>query len=482
MSDRKDLLPAEILVELEKLQDQIPPFPPEKARELVAENLGSPVESNFIYFSDKPEGAASLAQVHRALLPTGEAVAVKIKRPGIDDLIHADLAIMRQLARFIDKNTGLFEVIGAGEIVEEFANQITRELDFTEELLNIKRFRAAYEDDSHIFVPKTYDEYTTRDLLVMEFVHGRKVSWVIRSDDGRFDKPLINRRTAEFVMSQLFIKGLFHADPHPGNFLVKEGNIICFIDYGMVFSLRPYELEHLNYLMIGLARFDPVLVGRSLLRMGRAEGRVDEDEFQSVVHDYIHSHLDRPVESINVSQAFIELLQMVTNFGVRLPPRLVYVAKVIGGLQSIASGLDPQFNLIDSIRDFSTRIWAEQFASNRTGNKILVSALDWGSAVLSFPTMISDARRFLRDRRLQMNMPEVERLRETFDRVGFRLSFGLVLSAILISSALVVLADIEPRVYGVPLFGIFGFALGTLMGIGFLFSGIIRFFKWRSGK
>ncbi len=479
LSDRKDIIPVSVLREMEKLQDKVPPFSSETAKQLVEKNLDKPISSAFIYFSDEPEAAASLAQVHRAILPTGQSVAVKIKRPGIDAQVEADLQIMHQLARFVDRNTDYFRVISAFEIVEEFETQMLKELDFTEEFLSVKKFRADYEGDRTVYVPRAYAEYTTRDLLVLEFIHGVKVSEVIAERDGRFDKSTVNIRTADFIMSQLFINGYFHADPHPGNFMVLEGDIVCFIDFGMVYSLRPYEVENLNYMMLGLARLDAALVSRSLLRLGGAEGKVNKQRFQAQVYDYIESHLNRPVEYIDVARALMELLQMIISFGVKLPPRLIYVAKVVGSLQSIGSGLDPDFQFLQYLQNFAPKIWASQLGSQRTGNRLLLSGLNWSEVLLDAPELVRDVQRLLRDREFEVHAPELEAVRETYDKVGFRTVFGLVLSALLISSSLVVLADIEPKVAGIPIFGIIGFGIGLAMGLGFLFAGVIKLFRWR---
>jgi ubiquinone biosynthesis protein len=478
LSDRGDIIPESVVLEMRKLQDEVPPFPATEARRIVEENLGRPIDELFLYFYDETEGAASLAQVHRAILPAGRPVAVKIKRPGIEEQIEADLEIMRQFAHFVDSYTSYFEVLSAAEILDEFETQIRKELDFVEEFLSVKRFAADYEDDKTIVVPEVFDEYTTRDVLVQEFIHGKKVSEVIESNDERFDTKVVNIRTADFIMSQLFLNGYFHADPHPGNFLVLEGNIVCFIDFGMVYSLRPYEQDNLNLMMIGLARLDPGLVARSLLRMGYAEGKVDEARFESAVHDYIESHLDKPLEYIDIPSAFMQLLQMVVTFGIRLPPRLIYVAKVLGSMQTIGAGLDPEFQLLKYLRDFSPRIWANQLGSRRAGNRALETALDWNEAFGDAPEIVRGAKRFLSDRRLNLQMPQVYEISETYDRVGFRTTFAMVLSALLISSSLVVLADIEPQISGIPVFGIIGFGIGAVMGIGFLFAGIVRFFRW----
>jgi len=440
--------------------------------------MEEPLDRLFLRFDEEPDAAASLAQVHRAILPTGKPVAVKIKRPGIDEQIDADIQIMHHLAHFVDNNTSYFKVISAEEIVEEFEKQMRKELDFVQEFLSLRRFKEMYHNDKTIIVPEVYEYFSRRDLLVMEYIHGRKVSEVIEEQDSRFDLKKLNRNNADFIMSQLFIKGYFHADPHPGNFLVVEGDIICYIDFGMVYSLRPYELENLNYMMLGLARLDPSLVARSLLRMGNAEGKVESEAFIAVVHDYIESHLNKPMEYIDVSMALMTLLQIVVNFGIHLPPRFIYVAKVIGTLQSIGAGLDPEFQFIEYLREYAPKIWANQLGSQRTANKLLASSLNWSEMLLQSPELFTDLRRFIKDRELIIRAPQVDKMRETYDKVGFRLVFGLVLSALLISSSLIVLADIEPKVYGIPLFGIVGYGVGAVMGIGFLFAGIRKLFRW----
>jgi ubiquinone biosynthesis protein len=478
LSDRADIIPEAVLVELRKLQDDVPPFPAAVAKRIVETSLGRHIEDLFLIFYDEPEGAASLAQVHRAILPTGQTVAVKVKRPGIDDQIRADLDIMRQFAHFLDHYTNYFDVVTAGEIVEEFDTQISREIDFVEEFLSGKRFAADYGEDRTVVIPDVFDEYSTRDVIVQEFIHGKKVSEVIADTSDRFDRELINRRTADFMMSQLFIRGYFHADPHSGNFLVLEGNIICFIDYGMVYSLRPYEQDNLNLMIVGLSRLDPSMVARSLLRMGHAEGKVDEERFEAVVHDYINAYLNRPVDYIDITSAFMQLLRIVIRFGVKLPPRLIYVAKVLGSMQTIAAGLDPDFQLLTYLREFAPRIWANQLGSERAGSKVLNAGVEWTDALMTMPEVLQGARRFLRDRRMVMESPQAEMIAETADRVGFRMTFGMVLSALLISSSLVVLADIRPQINGIPIFGIIGFGVGALMGIGFLFAGIVRFYRW----
>jgi ubiquinone biosynthesis protein len=209
---------------------------------------------------------------------------------------------------------------------------------------------------------------------------------------------------------------------------------------------------------------------------------VDEERFESEVHDYIESYLDRPLEFIDIPSAFMELLQLVIRFGVKLPPRLIYVAKVLGSMQTIGAGLDPNFQLLKYLRNFAPKIWANQLGSQRAGNRVLGAALDWNDALMDAPELLQGTKRFLRDRKLEVNSPQADVLSETYDRVGFRMTFGLVLSALLISSALVVLADIEPQIAGIPIFGIIGFGIGAVMGIGFLFAGTVRFFRWHRGK
>jgi len=479
LSDRKDIIPKEILDALKLLQDRVPPFAADEAKAIVERELRAPVDRLFLRFESVPEAAASLAQVHRAILPTGKAVAVKIKRPGIERQIEGDIAIMHQLAHFIDRNLDILGVISATEMVEEFEKQIDEELDFNHEFLNIEKFRDDFSDDQTVVIPEPFEEYSTRNVLTLEFIHAKRVSDVIAGNGDHYDGKLLNRRNTDFVVRQLFVNGFFHGDPHQGNVLVLEDNRICYIDFGMVFALRPYEVEHLNYLVIGLARLDAYLVGRSLLRMGHVEDVIDKDKFQGAVHEYIEYYLDKPTKYIDVSAAFVDLLQLVVDFGIHLPPRLVYVAKVIGMLQSIAEGLDPEFKLLEHLQSTSALLWSSQLGSRRTANKLLVSALDWGDALLELPGTFRALRQLVTDRKFDIHMPDISGMRKTIDRVGFRMVFALILSSVLISSSLVVLSGVGPAWHGIPIVGLVGFGLGTLMGVVFLFLGVITMFRWR---
>jgi ubiquinone biosynthesis protein len=478
IGDRKDVVPLHIVREMEKLQDNVPFFPAEQAINIIETSLKQPIDSLFLRFDKIPDAAASLSQVHRAILPTGRPVAVKIKRPGIDLQIEADIKVMQQIAHFLDNSTPYFKVVTAQELVEAFAMQIRKEIDFVEEFFNLKKFRKLYHNDKTIIVPYVYDEYARHDVLVMEYIHGKKISDVINDKDSRFDLKKINRINSDFLMSQLFLNDYFHADPHPGNFLLVEGNKICYVDYGMVYSLQPYELENLNFMIIGLGKLDPSMISYAILRMGKAVGKVDSEVFETALQEFIDSYLDRPMEYIDVAKALFSLMQIILRFKVHVPPHFIYIVKVLGTLQSISSGLDPDFNIISYLNDFSPKMWANQLGSKQTGNKILLSGLNWTEMALQTPELFFDMRRFLNERNLTINAPEVDKMRETFDKVGFRLVFGLVLSSLLISSSLIVLADINPKVYGIPLIGIIGYAVGAIMGMVFLFAGIKKLFSW----
>lgn len=483
LSSRKDLIPSHILKELELLQDKVPEFSSEEAKQRVEESLGRPVSELFRDFSDEPEAAASLAQVHRATLPSGRKVAVKIKRPGIDNQIEADLEIMRRLGHFVDKNTNVLKPLSVIEMVEEFSRQITRELDFKNELLNIQKFRKASEDDDAVIIPRPYEKYTTKDVLVLDFVDGKNVKEVINSTGLKYDKSLIVRRAADFLFSRMLFEGLFHADPHPGNLFILEDSRICLIDFGIVYSFHPYELEQLNYLMLGFGRLDPTLVGRSILKLAVNDtSGVNEREFQRALHDFLESHLNKPLEYIEASRAFIDLLRLVIGFGIRVPSRLVYVAKVFSTLESMGQDLDPDFHVIEFVRSLSPRIWINQFGSHRVRDKLTVSALNWTDAALRIPETIDDARQFLRDRSFTVGMPDMLSIRETIDKVGFRMVFGLVLAAVLVSSSLVVLAGVGPMIGDIPIFGFIGFGIGLGMGVMFLFSAIYKMLRWRKRK
>ena len=274
MSTRPDMVPQELIIELEKLQDKVHPFSTEDARRIIEEELGSSIDSLFRDFTDSPVASASIAQVHKAVLPDGEEVAIKVQRPGIDRIIEVDLEIMLHLATLIENHfteeLGILDPVG---IVDEFARVIRKEQDFRIEAAHIERFATNFQADRTIHVPHVYREYSSDKVLTMEFIGGLKVSEItkakveVQAQNYGIDPKVVAARGADLVLKQIFEHGFFHADPHPGNIKVLKDNVICFLDYGMMGSLSARHREDLADILIAIIDKDETKITRTILKL-----------------------------------------------------------------------------------------------------------------------------------------------------------------------------------------------------------------------
>ena len=271
MSTRQDMIPQELITELEKLQDKVPPFSTEDAKLIIEEGLGGPVDSLFKDFTDSPIAAASIAQVYKAVLPDGEEVAIKVQRPDIDRIIEVDLEIMLHVATLIEKHLKELEIVHPVEMVEEFARVIRKEQDFRIEVAHIERFARNFQADMTIHVPHVYREFSSSKVLTMEFIGGIKVSEITKAkvqvQDSGIDPKVVASRGADLVLKQIFEHGFFHADPHPGNIKVLKDNVICLLDYGMMGSLSARHREDLADILIGIITKDESKITKTILKL-----------------------------------------------------------------------------------------------------------------------------------------------------------------------------------------------------------------------
>jgi ubiquinone biosynthesis protein len=472
LSTRPDLIPVEFIDELAKLQDEVPPFDFSEVVQMVESEFGVPPEELFESLSDTPAASASIGQVHRAVLEDGEEVAVKFQRPGIQRIIEVDLEIMLHLATLAERHIEEMSLLRPVKIVEEFARSLEKEIDYKIEATNMERTARQFIDTPFVYIPKVYRDNTTSRILTSEFIEGIKISELDKIEAAGLDRKLIVARVAEIILSQIFDHGFFHADPHPGNVFVLQNNVICLLDFGMAEVVDRHTRGDFVDLMYSIVRQDEARAAEALLKLTYWEQEPDRRAFEREVADFMGRHLYKPLKDIEFAKLFQDLLELVTNFHLRLPANIFLMMKAIGMLEGIGQVLDPDFDMIANTEPFIQRAMRERFKPQRIAGDLMDVASKLLQFFQQFPKDLLDITHLIRQQRfrLQVEHQGLETMLATHDRISNRISFSIIIAALVIGSALIVISQIPPLVFGISLIGIILFFAAAIMGIWLLIA------------
>ncbi len=475
LSSRPDLIPADFVTELARLQDKVPPAEFGGLRAILDAEMGKDREGLFEHIEQTPLASASIAQVHRARLTDGEEVAVKIQRPGIRKIIEVDLEIMLHLATLMERHLEEFSLHRPVKIVEEFARSIEKELDFVLEADNMERFAALFLDDPDIYVPKVFREASGSRVLAMEFIRGVKVSEVEKIDAAGLDRKVIVNRGAEFLLRQIFENGFFHADPHPGNIFVLPGNVICMLDYGMVGSIVLQTREQFVDLISAVAKRDPAKAVQVLLRLTEWEEEPDLRRFEREVDDFMGRYLYRSLKNIEIGALLQELLETAARHRLRIPSDTFMMIKAMAIIEGVARLLDPDFEMVAKAAPFVEKIKLARFSPQRLSEDAYRMGADFLQFFQQFPKDAIEIFRQIRQRKLTVNIAHqgMANMLATHDQISNRISFSIIIAGLIVGSALIVISEIPPLFYGISLIGIIGFLAAAVMGI-WLLVAILR--------
>ncbi|MBV5316700.1 MAG: AarF/ABC1/UbiB kinase family protein [Desulfobulbaceae bacterium] len=475
LSTRPDLIPADFLDELAKLQDDIPPFSLEEVNTIFQEELGRAPEEIFHYFDTEPLAAASIGQVHRARLDSGAEVVVKVQRPGIENIIAVDLEILAHIADLMEQY--LEEVQGhrPSAIVHEFARSLSREIDFSIELANIQRFSRQFEGNPAIHVPLVYPELSTDRVLVMEYVLGIKSSKVEVLAEQGYDLTLIAERGANLVMEQIFIHGFFHSDPHPGNIFILPNNVVCFIDFGQMGRLSRKDREDFTNLVLDLVAGDERKIVSGVLKVTIQLGEVDRESLASDLGSLMDMYLYRPLEELEAGKILQDLLDLVTRHKLSFKPSLYQMMKALTTVEGVGLMLDPKLELIRLAKPFMRRIRLERMQPGRIAEELSLTGSAYIHLLRDLPEELRTILYQLRSGRMRLEFEHrgLKALGAALDRVSNRIAFAIVLAALIVGSSLIILSDIPPHWHSIPIIGLIGFLVAGIMGFWLLLS-IIR--------
>ncbi|RJX35324.1 MAG: AarF/ABC1/UbiB kinase family protein [Desulfurivibrio sp.] len=472
LSTRPDLIPLEYINELAKLQDDVPSFSYEEVCEVIARELGRSPELVFQSFAREPFAAASIGQVHLARLPNDEEVVVKVQRPGIQEIIETDLEIMLHLASLMERHLEEFEVQRPTRIVSVFARSIEKEINYLLEASNIERFARLFLTDPTVYVPKVYRRYSTKRVITMEYVQGIKASEVEALQAGGYDLKKLAGSGASLIMKQIFVHGFFHADPHPGNVFILPGNLICFLDFGMMGRISRRERTDFADLVMRVLSRDEKKVVDSILRITYQHDQPDRETLENDSAELIDRYVGLPLKDLEVGLVLQHLLEIISRHRLSLKPGFYLLVKATSTIESLGCRFDPDFDIIQHAEPFIRKIQLERFNPRKIIEDVVESGTELAQLLKEIPAGLRDVLSLTRQGRIKIEFEHrgLEPLYDHLEQVANRLSFAIVLAAQIIGSALIIHADLPPRWNGIPVIGLVGFLVAGIMGFWLLVS------------
>lgn len=471
ISTRPDLVPANVICELEKLQESVPPFPGSAAQALLEQELDGPVSKLFARFNLEPIAAGSLGQVHEALHHDGTRLAVKIRRPTAVYDVERDLSLMSELAILVERHLPESDIFDPVGLVNQFSRSIRRELSFTREARTLDEFRRLFRNDATLFIPQVFWDLTSDGVLTMEYVDGIRINDLPGLTAAGLSPAEIAANGARIFMKMAFEFGFFHGDPHPGNIRVLRNGTIGLIDYGMVGRLDEDKREQLIDLFVAITQGDVRGTVAQVLQIGKPYRPIDRPLLQSDVRDFIEGYYGLPLERINVGNLLSDFVGILSGHGIRYPADLMLLIRAIITLEGVGRELDPGFNLAEHLAPVVERLVRDRYNPQRMAQRVYSEARSLFQLLHRFPGHLGKTLEKLStdDLRIQLEHRHLDHLITELDRSSNRVVVGLVMSAMIMASALVI------RTTGVATWWISvpAFVLSSLLGI-WLIYGIFR--------
>jgi ubiquinone biosynthesis protein len=477
LSTRPDVVPPDIITELRGLQDDVRPFPFEQAERVIEEDLGNSIERLFLEFEREPIAAASIGQVHRAVLPNGKRVAVKVQRPGAPRQIEADLNLLYQAAKLVKERVRALDFIDTRSLIDEFARQIRQELDYRQEARNAQAFHHNFAGNPRVHVPKVYWSYTRARVLTLEWLDGTQLADVDLLPLNVEERRDLAYLVTETWMAMIFRHGFFHGDPHPANILVlEEAGCIGLVDFGAVGKLTDDDLSKVTRLFIDAAAENVDALPKRLADLGVQYPREREEEFLAELREIYYRYYGASLAEIDPIQVIREAFQLIYSMNLHLPTRFLLLDRAIATLGSVGVELYPDFNVFEVARPYARGLLLERFTPRRVAKRAQRDAIRYAQVFAEAPFQWHDFMEQVRDGQIEVGFVHkgLDDFLEQTQRVFNRLVIALIVVGGLIGSSLIgVFATGGPHILGVNVISVVGFALSTVLGI-WLLWGVVR--------
>jgi len=467
LSTRTDLLPPEYINQLSKLQEDVLPIKKQDVLNIIERELGNRVELIFQSFDWQPVASASIGQVHKAWLSNGTPVAVKIKRPGIENTIKGDLKIMQQIALVLDRYRNWNKLYNFSGLVSEFSKMILGELDFYQEGENTDKFYFYFQDNDDIIIPKVYWSYTTRQLLTLEYIEGIKLG----DPPEVWGKSLINRQKAAAVLTnsfldQVFKGGFFHGDPHPGNIAFLPPSKVAYLDFGTIGKLPQDYIDRFSSLLMGMMERDIEGIIDDLSYLGVTSPNVDRTLLRQDIERLHDNYFEVPLSKVNIGKAVEDLLMVCFKHQIRLPTQFSLLARALVNLEGTVSQLDPDFSIALATRPFSRELLKNKLSRDNLKRKLYFHGRKY---LRLFERLPDDLTALLSsfsggELHLKTDIVQLELLLNKLSGMINRLSFSIVLAAIIIGLSFLLQQNIPGLFGGLP-----------IAEIGLVFAGVMGF-------
>ncbi|WML52824.1 AarF/ABC1/UbiB kinase family protein [Neobacillus sp. PS3-12] len=444
-STRYDVLPADIISELENLQDQAPPFPYENVQKIIEDELGHPIADLFKEFNEEPLAAASIGQVHYAVLKTGEPVAIKIQRPNMKGTIETDLEILQDLALLAEQRLDWAAHYQIRDIVDELAKSLLEELDYSIEGRNSEKIANQFKNDSGIVIPKVYWEYTTKKVLTMEYVEGIKLNEAEKLKEAGNNPKELAKNVVNSILKQILVEGYFHGDPHPGNVLALPGDDLVFLDFGMVGRLSSEMKNNLASLVIALMRKKTDDVVKSIMHMGIVPEDIDVMSLRADVDRLYEKYYDVALSTTSLAQVIGDLFAVAYRHHIRIPSDLTLLGKTLLTMEGMVVKLDPEISILKVAEPFGKRLLMERYEPKKVAGNVWDQLVEMGGFVNDLPKTLNEISLLLKKGKVkqEISFPDSDKIINKLNRISNRiafsislLSFSIVFMGLIIGSSL----------------------------------------------
>jgi ubiquinone biosynthesis protein len=480
LSTRSDILPEGVLSELQKLQDTVKPMPAGVAQKIIEQELGAPVNELFASFDPVPLGSASIGQVHKAVLLSGETVAVKVQRPEAPGRVAGDLELMRDFAALLDRRFGRGLIMDVGGLVAEFEVVVRRELDFSAEAENARRFAANFAD-TRVVIPGVYLDLSTPRVLTEEFIEGTRFRDIRPLSLTPSERRRVATMGADAIFKMAFEDGFFHGDPHPSNLLLTPSGDLALLDFGMVGFMSQGDIEALSRLFIAVIQRDASAALRGLERLGVSYATEVRSDLVRDLREFLNKYSGLSVGEVTLGQALSELIALARRYRLRMPPVFPLLTKALVTAEGLARSIDPTINVYEVARPYAQRLLAGRFRPKNVVEVVEERAMEYARYAEEMPDQVSLIMTEFADGEIEVQLEHggLDDLFSSVDVLANRVVFAIVTAAMFVGSAMLGAFDVagpDVPLTGAPLISFLGFTIALIQ------TAILLVVIFRSGR